>query len=86
VAADLSTLKMEVMRSFKTSVHARSTQRHIPEDDILQSLMLLNYIVLVIVVDPIICGMKKKTVVGECITMLNGSCGISIQHFGIVLK
>jgi hypothetical protein len=31
---DFSTLKMEAIRSSETSVHARSTQRHIPEDDI----------------------------------------------------
>jgi hypothetical protein len=34
--ADFSTLKMEVIRTSETSVHARSTQRHIPEDGILQ--------------------------------------------------
>jgi hypothetical protein len=34
--ADSSTLKMEAIRSSETSVNARSTQRHIPEDDILQ--------------------------------------------------
>jgi hypothetical protein len=33
--ADFSTLKMEAIRSSETSVDARSTQRHIPEDDIL---------------------------------------------------
>jgi hypothetical protein len=32
---DFSTLKMEAIRSSETSVNARSTQRHIPEDDIL---------------------------------------------------
>jgi hypothetical protein len=32
---DFSTLKMESIRSSETSVDARSTQRHIPEDDIL---------------------------------------------------
>jgi hypothetical protein len=31
-----STLKMETIRSFDTSVHTRSTRRHIPEDGILQ--------------------------------------------------
>jgi hypothetical protein len=34
--ADFSTLKMEAIRSSEMSVNARSTQRHIPEDDILQ--------------------------------------------------
>jgi hypothetical protein len=33
--ADLFTLKLETILSSKTSVDARSTQRHIPEDDIL---------------------------------------------------
>jgi hypothetical protein len=34
--ADFSTLKMEAIRSSEMSVHARSTQSHIPEDGILQ--------------------------------------------------
>jgi hypothetical protein len=34
--ADLSTLKMEAIRSSETSVHTRSTRRHIPEDCILR--------------------------------------------------
>jgi hypothetical protein len=34
--ADFSTLKMEAIRSSETLVNARSTQRHIPEGDILQ--------------------------------------------------
>jgi hypothetical protein len=34
--ADYSTLKMEEIGSSETSVHTRSTQRHIPEDGILQ--------------------------------------------------
>jgi hypothetical protein len=34
--ADFSTLKIEAIRSSETSVHIRSTQRHIPEDGILQ--------------------------------------------------
>jgi hypothetical protein len=34
--ADFSTLKMEAIRSSVTSVHTRSTRRHIPEDGILQ--------------------------------------------------
>jgi hypothetical protein len=33
--ADFSTLKMEAMRSSETSVHTRSSRRHIPEDGIL---------------------------------------------------
>jgi hypothetical protein len=33
--ADFSTLKIEAIRSSVTSVNARSSQRHIPEDDIL---------------------------------------------------
>jgi hypothetical protein len=36
--ADFSTLKMEAMLSSKTSVHTRSTWRHIPEDGIHQVL------------------------------------------------
>jgi hypothetical protein len=32
--ADFSTLKMEAIRSSETSVHTRSTRRHIPEDGI----------------------------------------------------
>jgi hypothetical protein len=35
--ADFSTLKNEAMHSSETSVDARSTQLHIPEDDILHS-------------------------------------------------
>jgi hypothetical protein len=35
--ADFSTLKMEAIRSAETSVHTRSTRRHIPEDGILHS-------------------------------------------------
>jgi hypothetical protein len=35
--ADFSTLKMEAIRSSETSVHIRSTRRHIPEDGILHS-------------------------------------------------
>jgi hypothetical protein len=38
--ADFSPIKMEVIRSSETSVHTRSTQRHIPEDGILQQIML----------------------------------------------
>jgi hypothetical protein len=35
--ADFSTLKMEAIRSSKTSIHTRSTRRHITEDGILHS-------------------------------------------------
>jgi hypothetical protein len=35
--ADFSTLKTEAIRFSETSVHTRSTQRHIPEDGILHS-------------------------------------------------
>jgi hypothetical protein len=35
--ADFSTLKMEARLSSETSVHTRSTRRHIPEDGILHS-------------------------------------------------
>jgi hypothetical protein len=35
--ADFSTLKMEAICSSETSVHTRSTQRHIPEDGIIHS-------------------------------------------------
>jgi hypothetical protein len=35
--ADFSTLKMEAIRSTETSVHIRSTRRHIPEYGILRS-------------------------------------------------
>jgi hypothetical protein len=34
---DFSTLKMEAIRSSETSVHTRSTRRHIPEDGIAHS-------------------------------------------------
>jgi hypothetical protein len=34
--ADFSTLKIEAIRSSETSVHTRSTRRHIPENGILQ--------------------------------------------------
>jgi hypothetical protein len=37
VNPSFSTLKMEAIRSSETSVHTRSTQRHIPEDVILQN-------------------------------------------------
>jgi hypothetical protein len=33
--AELYTVKMEALRSSETSVHAKSTRRHIPEDGIL---------------------------------------------------
>jgi hypothetical protein len=32
---DFSALKMEAIRACETSVHARSTRRHIPEDGVL---------------------------------------------------
>jgi hypothetical protein len=35
--ADFSTLKVEAIRSSKTSVHPRSTRRHIPEDAVLHN-------------------------------------------------
>jgi hypothetical protein len=38
---DFYTLKMEVMRSSETSVHTRSTRRHIPEDGIFFGLLSL---------------------------------------------
>jgi hypothetical protein len=37
LSRDFSTLKMEAIRSSETSVHTRSTRRHIPEDGILHS-------------------------------------------------
>jgi hypothetical protein len=49
--ADFSTLKMEAIRSSETSVHTRSTRRHIPEGGILhihyflrQMLRALNFV------------------------------------------
>jgi hypothetical protein len=41
---DFSTLKMEVIRSSKTSVHTRSTRRHIPEDSILHKIYYFSQI------------------------------------------
>jgi hypothetical protein len=38
--ADFSTLKMEAIRSSETSVHTRSTWRHIPEEGILYGIIL----------------------------------------------
>jgi hypothetical protein len=50
--ADFSTLKMEAIRSSETSVHTRSTRRHIPEDGILRfhfcSLLVIFQFLLVI--------------------------------------
>jgi hypothetical protein len=40
--ADFSTLKLEAIRSSETSVNARSTQPHIPEDDILLHISLFT--------------------------------------------
>jgi hypothetical protein len=40
--ADISTLKMEAIRSSKTSVDTRSTQLHIPENGILHSHLCEN--------------------------------------------
>jgi hypothetical protein len=37
LAHEFSTLKMEAIRSSETSVHRRSTRRHIPEGGILHS-------------------------------------------------
>jgi hypothetical protein len=42
--ADFSTLKMEAIYSSETSVHTRSTRRHIPEDGILQDWNSLEYL------------------------------------------
>jgi hypothetical protein len=39
--ADFSTLKMEAISTFETSVHARSARRYIPEDGILQDKSLV---------------------------------------------
>jgi hypothetical protein len=39
---DFSSLKMEVILSTETSVHTRSTQRHIPEDGILLAFLTLK--------------------------------------------
>jgi hypothetical protein len=50
--ADFSTLKMEALRSSETSVHTRSTRRHIPEDGILHS----QGIRLFILIKEIICN------------------------------
>jgi hypothetical protein len=41
--ADFSTLKVEATRSSETSVHTRSTRRHIPEDGILHSHRYENF-------------------------------------------
>jgi hypothetical protein len=35
---------MEAIRSYETSVHTRSTQPHIPEDEILHNIMLISHI------------------------------------------
>jgi hypothetical protein len=41
--ADFSTLTTEAIRSSKTSVHTRSTRRHIPEDGTLQIICLITW-------------------------------------------
>jgi hypothetical protein len=41
--ADFVTLKMEAIRSSETSVHTRSTQRHIPEDGIILDIFCLHH-------------------------------------------
>jgi hypothetical protein len=41
--ADFSTLKMEAILSSETSVHTRSTQRHMPEDGILHNHLCENF-------------------------------------------
>jgi hypothetical protein len=47
--AEFSSLKMEAIRSYETSANARSTQRHIPQDDILQSLFRLPFLACIVV-------------------------------------
>jgi hypothetical protein len=39
----LVTLMMEAIRSSETSVHARTTRRHIPEGDIVREIVLSGY-------------------------------------------
>jgi hypothetical protein len=46
--ADFSTLKMEAIRSPETSVHTRSTPRHIPEDGIFTHLLVSKYCIIII--------------------------------------
>jgi hypothetical protein len=41
--ANFSNLKMEAIHSSETSVHTRSTRRHIPEDGILHSQRCENF-------------------------------------------
>jgi hypothetical protein len=38
--ADFSTLKMEAIRSSETSIHTRTTRRHIPENGILHPILI----------------------------------------------
>jgi hypothetical protein len=40
--ADFSTLKMEMIRSFETSVYTISARRHIPEDGVLHLVLYFN--------------------------------------------
>jgi hypothetical protein len=48
--ADYSTLKMEAIRSSETSVNPSSTQRHIPEDNILHSHRFESLIIIIIII------------------------------------
>jgi hypothetical protein len=59
--ADFSTMKMEAISSSETSVHATSTQPHIPEDDILHSHRCENLKSLHL---PILFSTKKTPAVG----------------------
>jgi hypothetical protein len=40
---DFSTLKMEAIHFSKTSVHTRSTRRHIPEDGIPNKILIFGF-------------------------------------------
>jgi hypothetical protein len=52
--ADFSTPKMEAIRSSETSVHTRSTGRHIPEDGILHSHCCENLKSYKVLINPVI--------------------------------
>jgi hypothetical protein len=54
--ADFSTLKMEAIRSSETVVNARSTQLHIPNDDILNMTNVYSSLL----------GMFKRETIEEC--------------------